>query len=228
MPRAGGSFKQEFRPFEIAAGGAIVRRGDTMNVMNPIMLGGLIMALVTQSGPETIPIGTPAPDFKNLPATDGKTYSLDSFRDSKVLVISFTCNHCPYAQAYEDRFVALAKEFAPKGVAFVAINPNDTTTYPADDLANMKKRAAEKGFPFPYVRDDSQAVAKAYGAVCTPHLFVFGADRKLAYEGRIDDNYKDPSKAKSPDLRNAIEDLLAGRPVRVKNTNPMGCSIKWK
>jgi len=186
------------------------------------------MVLITQSGPETLPIGAKAPDFAQLPGTDGKHYSLASFAEAKVLVISFTCNHCPYAQAYEDRFTALAREFAPKGVAFVAINPNDALSYPEDSFEKMKVRAQEKGFPFPYLVDESQEVAKAYGAVCTPHIFVFNSERKLAYEGRIDDNWKNPSAAKSQDLRNAITDVLAGQPVRTPNTNPMGCSIKWK
>lgn len=186
------------------------------------------MALITQSGPETLPIGQPAPEFKDLPATDGRTYGLDSFKDKAVLVISFTCNHCPYAKAYEERFVALAREYMPKGVGFVAINPNDAATYPEDSFENMKARAAEKEFPFPYLRDDAQQVARAYGAVCTPHLFVFDGGRKLAYEGRIDDQWKDPSAVKSEDLRNALDDLLAGRPVKTPRTNPMGCSIKWK
>jgi len=186
------------------------------------------MALITQNGPETLPIGSPAPFFKDLVATDGKKYGLDSFKAATAVVISFTCNHCPYAKAYEDRFIALAGEYTPKGVAFVAINSNDPVTYPDDSFENMKARAQEKMFPFPYLRDDLQQVARAYGAVCTPHLFVLNSNRKLTYEGRIDDNWKDPDAAKSQDLRNAIEDLLAGNPVRVPNTNPMGCSIKWK
>ena len=186
------------------------------------------MTLITQSGSETLPIGSPAPIFKDLVATDGKTYGLDSFKGAEAVVISFTCNHCPYARAYEDRFIALAAEYAPQGVAFVAINSNDAVTYPDDSFENMKLRAREKKFLFPYLRDELQQVARAYGAVCTPHLFVLNSNRKLAYEGRIDDSWKDPSAAKSQDLRNAIEDLLAGKPVRVPNTNPMGCSIKWK
>jgi peroxiredoxin len=186
------------------------------------------MALITKSGAETLKVGNKAPSFSNLPATDGKSYSLDSFKDSKAVVVSFTCNHCPYAQAYEDRFIALANEYTPKAVAFVAINPNDDVNYPDDNFENMKARAAEKHFPFPYLRDESQEVAKAYGAVCTPHLFVLDASRNLVYEGRIDDNWKQPAQVKSQDLRNAIEDVLAGRPVKTPNTNPMGCSIKWK
>ena len=186
------------------------------------------MALITQSGPQTLPIGQPAPDFRDLPGVDGKNYSLESFHASKALVISFTCNHCPYAQAYEDRFTALAKEFAPQGVAFVAINSNDAAAYPDDSFEKMKVRARDKQFPFPYLRDETQQVAKSYGAVCTPHLFVLDSGRRLVYEGRIDDNWKNPSGVKSNDLRNAITEVLAGKPVRVSNTNPMGCSIKWK
>ncbi len=186
------------------------------------------MALITQSGAETLKSGSPAPDFKNLPAVDGKTYSLDSFKESPVLVVSFTCNHCPYAKAYEDRFIALAKAYQPKGVAFVAINSNDGESYPEDRFDKMQERAAEKQFPFPYLHDESQDVAKAYGAVCTPHLFVFNAERKLSYEGRIDDNWKKPEEVSAHDLKNALDDLLAGRPVRAPKTSPMGCSIKWK
>jgi len=185
------------------------------------------MVLITKSGPETLRIGAQAPDF-SLPGTDGKEWTLASFGESSVLVVNFTCNHCPYAQAYEDRFMALAGEFGPKGVAFVAISPNDAKTYPADSFENMKIRAAQKGYPFPYLYDETQAVARAYGAVCTPHVFVFDAARKLAYEGRVDDNWKAPADAKSHDLRNAIKAVLAGGPAPVTNTNPMGCSIKWK
>jgi peroxiredoxin len=184
------------------------------------------MALITQSGPNTLPIGSPAPAF-SLPGTDGRTHSLESLKGSKLAVISFTCNHCPYAQAYEDRFMALVREFSGLGVAFVAINPNDAATYPDDGFDKMKERARSRGFNFPYLRDETQDVARAYGAVCTPHLFVIAAG-KIAYEGRIDDNWKDPAAAKSRDLRNAIEALLAGKPVPATNTNPMGCSIKWK
>ena len=186
------------------------------------------MVLITTNGPETLPIDSPAPVFKNLAATDGRKYSLDSFKNAKLVVISFTCNHCPYAKSYEDRFITLALEYMPKGAAFVAINPNDDVAYPDDSFENMKKRAEEKNFPFPYLRDELQEVARAYGAVCTPHIFILDSRRKLAYEGRIDDNWKNPAEVKSQDLRNAIEDLLAGKSVRVTNTNPMGCSIKWK
>ncbi len=186
------------------------------------------MALITESGPDTIAIGSAGPDFRDLPGVDGQNYSLDWFKDSQLLVINFTCNHCPYAKAYEDRFNELARTYIPQGIAFLAINSNDVETYPDDNMDRMRERAAEKAFAFPYVRDDDQSVAKAYGAVCTPHLFVLDRDRKLAYEGRIDDSWKEPDQVKSHDLREALETLLAGQPAPNPNTNPMGCSIKWK
>jgi len=186
------------------------------------------MVLITNSGPETLPIGSDAPDFKDLPGTDGKPHSLSDFKDAKLVVINFTCNHCPYAIAYEDRFMDIVQEYGPKGVAFIAINANNVETHPQDDMDHMKERAKEKGFTFPYVRDDSQEVAKTYGAVCTPHLFVLDENRKLAYEGRIDDSWQEPDQAKAHDLRDAIEALLAGKPVPNPQTNPMNCSIKWK
>lgn len=185
------------------------------------------MVLITNRGPDTLDLGDSAPDF-SLPATDGNTYSLASFADAKLLVVSFTCNHCPYAKGVEDRFIAIATDYQPKGVAFVAISANDAANYPEDSFDEMKKRAEAKGYPFPYCYDESQAVAQAYGAVCTPHLFVFDADRKLVYEGRIDDNWQDLHAVKSHDLRNALDAALAGQPIPEPRTNPMGCSIKWK
>lgn len=185
------------------------------------------MVLITHSSPVTLKIGTPAPDF-SLRGTDGNTYSLASFAPARLLVINFTCNHCPYAQAYEDRYIALARHYAPQNVAFLAISPNDARTYPADSFPKMKLRAAEKNYPYPYLYDEKQTTARAYGAVCTPHLFLLDAARKLAYEGRIDDNWKNPEAVKAHDLRDAIQALLDARPVPSPNTNPMGCSIKWK
>jgi peroxiredoxin len=184
------------------------------------------MALITSSGPETLPIGSPAPDF-SLPGVDGNTHTLTSLTTGPILVLNFTCNHCPYAQAYEDRFMNLVREFRPKGVAFAAINPNDATRYPDDSFPKMKERADQRNFNFPYLRDESQAVARAYGAVCTPHLFIVAGGR-IAYEGRVDDSWKDAAAARSHDLRDALVDLLAGKPVSRSTTNPMGCSIKWK
>lgn len=185
------------------------------------------MVLITQNGPQTLPLGASAPDF-SLPGTDGKTYTLGSFSKANLLVIAFTCNHCPYALGVEDRLIRLAKTYQAKGAAFLAISANDAVKYPDDSFDNMKKRATAKAYPFPYLYDESQSTAKAYGAVCTPHLFVFDAKRHLAYEGRIDDNWKDEAAVKSHDLRDALDALLAGKPAPRPQTNPMGCSIKWK
>ena len=172
-------------------------------------------------------IGAPAPDF-SLPGIDGKTYSLASFKDKKGVVVCFSCNHCPYVQAAEDRMIAFQKDFGPKGVQLVCINPNDERAYPEDSFDGMKQRAKARGFNFVYLRDESQKVAHAYGAVCTPEFFVFGPDRKLAYHGRIDDGYKDAPKAKKHDLRDAAEAVLKGAKIAEPVTMAMGCSIKWK
>ncbi len=133
-------------------------------------------------------LGKPAPTFEDLKATDGKSYSLSSFDKSPILVVIFSCNHCPYVVAYEDRMIAIQRDYASKGVQLVAINSNDDKSYPEDDFPNMVKRSKDKQFNFVYVRDADQSVVDAYGAVCTPHVFAFGKDRKLAYRGRIDDS----------------------------------------
>jgi len=173
----------------------------------------------------TLALGGRAPDF-NLPAVDGRRYSLSSFADKPVLVVIFSCNHCPYVKAYEDRMVSIQKDYAGKGVQLVAINSNDENSYPEDSSPEMVRRAKEKGFNFPYLRDETQQVAEAYGAVCTPQVFAFDRSRVLRYRGRIDES-KDPSKVTSPDLRNALDDLVKGTQVRVPDTRPFGCSIKW-
>ncbi len=185
--------------------------------------------------PETLKIGSPAPDF-NLLGVDGKKHSLDSFRDADVLVIVFTCNHCPTAQAYEDRIKRLAADYQEKKVALVAISPNDPAavrldemgyTDVGDSLDDMKVRAKDHAFNFPYLFDGGdQKVALAYGPVATPHVFVFDRSRKLRFTGRID-NSDDPRRATTHETRDAIEALLAGRPVPVEQTKTFGCSIKW-
>jgi peroxiredoxin len=171
-------------------------------------------------------LGEKAPSLGELNGADGKRYSLASFDDKPLLVVMFTCNHCPYSQAYEDRTIAIQKDYSGKGVQLVAINSNDEKDYPEDSYPEMVRRAKEKGFNFPYLRDSDQKAAEAYGAVCTPHVFAFDKERKLRYKGRIDDS-RDPSKAKSHDLRNALDDLMEGRPVMEAETRPFGCSIKW-
>jgi peroxiredoxin len=182
------------------------------------------MALTHSKG---LPLGTKAPPFR-LTGVDDRTYDLDSFRDARALVVVFTCNHCPYAKAYEKRFVELAGDYRERGVAFVAINPNDDRGYPEDSFENMKARAKERGFDFPYLRDDTQEVARAYGAVCTPDVFVFDEARALRYAGRVDDNWRDESGVKRRELRDALDAILANRPIDFDVTPAMGCSIKWR
>jgi peroxiredoxin len=170
-------------------------------------------------------LGSKAPEF-DLPGVDGKTHSLLSFSDKPVLVVVFTCNHCPYVKDYEGRMVLIQRDYSPKGVQLVAINSNDEKAYPEDSFAQMVIRAKERGFNFPYLRDQEQTVVESYGAMCTPHVFAFDSERRLRYRGRIDDS-RDPGGVKSPDLRNVLDDLTAGREVKVPDTRPFGCSIKW-
>lgn len=174
-----------------------------------------------------MPRGTRAPAF-SLPGVDGNTWSLDSFRDARALLVVFTCNHCPYAKAAEGRLADLARDYQERGLRVVAINANDASRYPDDSFEGMKARAADKGFPFPYLHDESQAVARAYDAACTPDLFLFGPERRLFYNGRVDDDWKDPANVTREDLREAIEALLEGRPLEFEPVPSMGCSIKWK
>jgi peroxiredoxin len=174
-----------------------------------------------------MPIGNPAPPF-SLPGVDGATRSLDSFADAEILVVMFTCNHCPYAQACEDRLIAIQEDYRARGVQLVAINPNDDEKYPDDSFERMKERAEKRGFNFPYLRDQSQEVARAYDAACTPDIFVFDRDRKLIYNGRIDDNWQQPERVTRRDLREVLDAALQGRAVDFEHVPSMGCSIKWK
>lgn len=203
-------------------------------IVLPLLLLLVNRAAVAADDYKMLEIGAAAPDFK-LKGVDDKTYTLADFKDAKILVVVFTCNHCPTAQAYEDRIIALANDYKDRGVALVAINPNDPLavrldelgyTDLSDDFASMKLRAKEKKFPFPYLDDgETQSTAKAYGVVATPHVYVFDAGRKLRYVGRVDDGEVKPPK--SHDARNAIEALLAGKPVAMEKTKVFGCSTKW-
>jgi peroxiredoxin len=185
---------------------------------------------------KTLAIGAKAPGFA-LPGVDGQVHKLSDYDQAKVLVIVFTCNHCPTAQAYEGRIKKLAADFKDKGVALVAISPNDPEavrldelgyTDVGDSLEDMKIRAKAAQFNFPYLYDGlDQKVSKAYGPVTTPHVFVFDSERKLRFAGRVDNNERNPDKATSHDTRDAIEAVLAGKPVAVETTRTMGCSIKW-
>ena len=183
---------------------------------------------------KTLEINSPAPQL-DLPGVDGKTYRLKDFADAKLLVVIFTCNHCPTAQAYEQRMIDLHKDYRDKGVALVAISPNDPLAVRLDELGysdlgdsfdDMKKHAKRRGFKFPYLYDgETQRVSTAFGALATPHVFIFDEQRRLRYNGRIDDS--DIKTPKSRDARNAIDDLLAGRAVAVPKTRVFGCSTKW-
>jgi peroxiredoxin len=174
----------------------------------------------------TLGIGAKAPGF-SLPATDGKSYRLEDFNDARALVVFFTCNHCPYVLGSDEVTRSTANRFAPRGAAFVGINSNSEATHAEDDFPHMVERMKEKRFPWVYLRDAAQETARAYGALRTPHFFVFGKDRTLLYTGRGVDNPKDTSQMTVNDLENALDDCLAGKPVRTPLTNPMGCNVKW-
>lgn len=173
-------------------------------------------------------IGATLPVFAGLPGVDGKKYSAGSFSDAKVLVIVFSCNHCPYVQAYEERMIAFQSEYGPRGVQLVAINSNDTRNYPDDDFDGMVARAREKKFPFPYLRDDDQSVATAFGATHTPEFLVFDAGHKLRYRGKMDDNYQNPSAVTRHYLHDAVKAILEGKEIAEPETHSIGCTIKWK
>ncbi len=174
----------------------------------------------------TVQIGAKAPDFR-LPATDGKTYTLADFSDAETLVIFFTCNHCPFVLGSDEVTRATALEYAPKGVRFVGINSNWVGVHPEDSWEHMIARMKEKQFPWVYLRDESQRVAMAYGALRTPHFYVFDKERKLVYTGRGVDKPEDTSKMTVNDLANALAEHTAGKPVSKPLTNPIGCNVKW-
>ena len=176
---------------------------------------------------KTLQIGSSIPDFELL-STNGKKYSLDSFKDKKALIIIFSCNHCPYVQAYENRIMKIQKDYAEKGVTVIAINSNDSVQYPDDSFDEMKKRAAEKNFNFLYLRDEDHSVAKSFDAAHTPEIFLFNDKRKLVYNGKIDDNWQDEKKVKTKYLRDALDELLLGKDISVPETYSIGCTIKWK
>jgi peroxiredoxin len=175
----------------------------------------------------TLEIGSKAPDF-TLPATDGKNYSLKDFAEAKVLVIFFTCNHCPYVIGSDEVTRQTADKFAPKGVKFVGINSNSPNTYPEDSFDNMVKRMKEHKFPWAYLYDATQDIAIAYGALRTPHFYVFDKDRKLIYTGRGVDNPRETAKMTINDLENALNEHLSGKKITKPVTNPIGCNVKWE
>ena len=175
----------------------------------------------------TLSIGEQAPDF-TLPATDGNTYSLADFQDSQVLVVFFTCNHCPFVLGSDEVTRKTAEKYAKRGVTFVGINANSKITHPNDSFEHMVERMEEHKFPWRYLYDESQEVALAYGALRTPHFYIFDADHKLVYTGRAVDNPKDTAQMTVNDLENALDELLAGKPITTPVSNPLGCNVKWE
>ena len=174
----------------------------------------------------TLELGEKAPDF-SLPGTDGMTYSLSNFDDADILVIFFTCNHCPFVVGSDEVTRATAEKYSSQGVRFVGINSNSENTHPDDDFAHMVERMTEHNFPWVYLRDGSQDVARSYGGLRTPHFYVFDRDRKLVYTGRGVDQPRDTSQMTVNDLDNTLSDLLAGNPISTPLTNPIGCNVKW-
>jgi peroxiredoxin len=175
----------------------------------------------------TLQLGDTAPDF-SLPATDGNTYALNDFKEFPLLVVFFTCNHCPYVIGSDEVTRQTAEKFISQDVRFIGINSNSKVTHPDDDFEHMVERMKTHNFPWVYLYDESQSVAKAYGALRTPHFYVFNKDRALIYTGRGVDSPKDASKMTVNDLENAITEHLAGNPITTPLTNPIGCNVKWE
>ena len=164
----------------------------------------------------------------DLPGTDDKQHALADYADKAAVAVIFSCNHCPYVRAWEDRMVQIQSDYADKGVQLVTINSNDANKYPDDSFSKMKERVGEKGFNFPYLYDETQKTAHAYGAERTPEVFLFDKSGALRYQGAIDDNYDNPNAVRSHYLREALDAVLAGQTPPTAQTPPVGCTIKWK
>ena len=177
--------------------------------------------------PFTLQIGEEAPEF-TLPATGGETYSLHDFDESRGLVIFFTCNHCPYVKGSDELTRKTAEEFLPQGLSFIAINSNSKETYPEDSFEKMVERMQEHQFPWVYLYDETQQVARAYGALRTPHFFVFDQERRLIYTGRGVDHPRNAEKVQTNDLKRVLEEFVSGGEISTAVTNPIGCNVKWK
>jgi peroxiredoxin len=182
--------------------------------------------MTVQPTVEALALGSPAPDFA-LPGTDGRRYALGSFQDRTLLTIIFSANHCPYVAAWEDRIIALGAEFGSRNVGFVLVSSMDASKYPQDSFDEMVKRAREKNYPFPYLYDETQAVARAFGATRTPEVFLFDQDRRLRYHGAVDSDFEE-GEDREQYLRDALTALLAGEPVVVPETPPLGCRLTLK
>ncbi len=180
----------------------------------------LLESILLHLGKDIIPF--------SLPATDGKGYGPMDFKDKKALVIIFMCNHCPYVHAVIDRLIVIQADYADKGVQLIGINANDSENYPEDSFEAMQDWVEERGINFPYLHDESQAVARSYQAQCTPDIYVFNQAKKLAYHGRIDDNWQEESEVTQHDLKEALDAIIDDNPVHEPQQPSMGCSIKWK
>src|SRR5437870_1924713 len=185
-----------------------------------------LMFLAVAAIADELAIGAKAPAFTLANAVDGKTYAFKP-GDGKVSVVFFTCNQCPYAKAFEPRLIEIAKQYQARGVNFYAIDPNDEARYVEATVANMKDRAVSKGYPYPYLKDGDSAIARAYGARVTPHVYVFDGGGTLRYRGYVDDSAK-AAERRTTGLSNALDDLLAGKAVANQTTRAFGCTIKWK
>lgn len=192
-----------------------------------LFFAALAMSFVLDNSGGGYKIGDTAQDFK-LKNVDGKSVSLASLKEAKGYIVIFTCNHCPYAKAYEERIIELHQKYASLGFPVIAVNSNDKDVQPADNFANMKKRAKEKKYPFPYLYDATQDVAKSFGATRTPHVYVLDKNRVVRYIGAIDDNSEDPTAVKEKYVGSAVDALLSGQDVAVKETKAIGCGIKWR
>lgn len=166
------------------------------------------------------------PDF-SVRATDGKTYSKSDFVNSKGFLVMFICNHCPYVKAIEDRLIVLGEFLKERNFPVIAVCSNDGQSYPEDSFENLKKRSQEKKYPFVYLCDESQSMAKSFDAICTPDFFLFDGNSKLVYRGQLDNSWKDPKLVTHEDLKEAVLALIAGKPISAKQESSMGCSIKW-
>ncbi|MEO2168254.1 MAG: thioredoxin family protein [bacterium] len=193
----------------------------------PVLAAEAIAESMALFESQAIRLGSACPDF-HLPSVEGGELGRNDFKDKKVLVVMFICRHCPYVIAVEERIVALRRAYEDQGVQFVGICANDAADYPDDAPAKLAERAREMDYGFPYLVDESQVVARAFGAVCTPDLYVYDAERKLAYHGRIDDSWQELAKATTHELADALDALVAGTQPASKQIPSMGCSIKWK
>ncbi len=172
-------------------------------------------------------LGDKAVPFE-LPGVDDRRHALTDYADKEAIAVIFTCNHCPYARAWEDRLIEIQADYATRSAQLVTISANDVKKYPEDSFPRMKERSEEKGFNFPYLYDESQEIARAYGAERTPEIFLFDKDGTLRYHGTVDDNYEDPVAVKAHYLREALDAVLAGNKPSIAETTPVGCTIKWK